>query len=537
MAKNTYNKRVSCKTVLFLFILVFTVSKNYGQKKLLEAIEKRDTATFDSILASGANVNKRKTSIYTRYGISRKRKLKGGKIVVDKSRRKGIPLIYIKRTELPLTEAAFNENYYFVSELLKNGAKPNKRKNLVLPPLAWASHRGQLEIVKLLLDYKADINGSERKGRTTPLIEAIEWKHWEIAKFLIGKGADINLTDQYGQTGLSHAAIHKNPELVKILVERGADVNHKSHGGTSILENSCSDDRLFAEEETSFEVVKYLVERGAKVDNDAIKKILSKGEFEIAKYLFSKGAPVSNGLVLSAANGRNYEMFRYLIDTMNLDIHYRDKTGYWGENVLHRVCTGYWESSARNINVPMLEYILGKKVSVNDTNARGESPILLVQNGSNDHDVRDGVALLIKKGARVNVSGGSMSFSPLMHAASDKHPETAKLLIQNSANVNARDYEGKTILHWASWTYRNEEIIKLLVLNGADVNAKDSRGDTPAMGCVIFGRNENIKAMIELGLDLNIKNNSGYTLLDLISDEEVKALLKSKGAKSGKEIK
>jgi ankyrin repeat protein len=540
MFKSTYNKRFLCKAILFLFVSILIIPKSYGQKKLLEAIEKRDTAAFDKILVLGVNVNKRKTKIQTRYSISRKRKLKNGKIIIDKSRRRGIPLVYIKRTDLPLTEAAFNENYYFVQELLRRGAKPDKKKNIVLPPLGWAAHRGNIEIVKLLLEHNADINGSEKKWRTSPLIEAIEWKHWEVAKFLIDKGADINKRNKEGKTALSWAVINKNVELTKILVDKGANVNNVDRWGYCVLEDACSDDHLFAIKETNDDIIRYLVEHGAKTNNRAINIVLRKGEAQIAKYLLSKGAPVSNQLGLSAANGKNFELFKYLVDTSHLDIHYYDTTVYWGGSVLHEVCEGYWgDSSVRKINIPMLKYILDKGVNVNDTNMRGQTPLLLLlEYGKRDDTARAAAELLINKGARVNVSGGSMKFSPLMHAAYDKLFETAKLLIQNGANVNAKDYEGKTILHWAAWKYENGEVLKLLVESGADINAKEPKwGETPAVGCAVFNRWENIKTLIDHGADPNIKTNNGLTLLDAVSDEELRKYLISKGAKSGSGIK
>ncbi|HLG38461.1 MAG TPA: ankyrin repeat domain-containing protein [Chitinophagaceae bacterium] len=539
MRKNTYYKKFLRKTTLLVLISPFFVLNGQGQKKLLEAIEKKDTVTFTNILSSGINVNKRRVTIETRYGISRKRKLRNGTVIKDKSRRRGIPLIYFRRSEFPLTQAAFYNNFFFVQQLLKHGAKPDKKRNHVLPPLAWAAHNGNLELVKLLLEYKADINGSEKSWRTTPLIEAIEWKHWEVATYLLNNGADINRKDRNGKTALSHAAIHKNFEFVKILVDRNADVNHRDKEGAFILEDACSDDHLFAETTTRFDVIRYLVEHGASTNNAAINKVLAKGEAEIAKYLLSKGAPVSNKLVIDASNGRNFSLFRYLIDTLKLDIHFYDSTSYWGGNVLHRVCSGYWgDSSIRRINIPMLEYILEKGMNVNDTNERGQTPLLLlIEYGKKDKDTKAASELLVSKGADVNVSGGDMNFSPLMHAATSKLLETAKFLIEHGANVNYKEREDRTILHWAAWTYDNIEMIKLLAGNGADLNAIEGReGETPALHCVVFSRWENIKALLGLGANPNIKDKRGHTLLDAVSDEELKELIIKKGGKSGQEI-
>jgi len=523
------------KKFLIIFILFFSFHKNEAQTPLLNAIEKNDTAAFDRILRSGYNVNRRKKTIQTRYSIPRKRKLNNGKIIDNKRMRKQTPIIHFFHSDRPLTDAAQNGNYYFVKRLLEEGAKPSKKGSIVLPPLAWAAHMGHFEIVKLLLENGADINGSEKKWRTTPLIEAIEWKRWDVAKYLIEK-ANIHLTDKEGKTALSHAAVQKNFEIVRLLVDKGADINHTDKEDMCILEEACGSYKLFAESKTNLEVIKFLVEHGAGTSNSAINMVLSKGEFEIAKYLLANGAPIKDKLLLSASNGKNFEMFRYLVDSLKLDI-ITSKGNDDKENVLHGVCQGFWgDSSIGKINIPMLEYMLKRGVNVNDTNSQGQTPIcLLFSNGKKDNYTKAAIELLIKYGANVNISGGDLNFSPLMSAASDNLFETAKLLIENGADVNYKDDENRTILHWAAWQHKNEKVIELLVKHGANINAIDNRGQTPAMSCITFNRWENIQKLVELNTDLTIKDKLGFTLLDHVYDEKTREMIIKNGGKSGKE--
>ena len=54
----------------------------------------------------------------------------------------------------------------------------------------------------------------------------------------------------------------------------------------------------------------------------------------------------------------------------------------------------------------------------------------------------------------------------------------AAVLLLHGANVNARDSEGKTPLHFAA-QQGTLQAVEWLLKNGADVNAKDNKGVTP----------------------------------------------------------
>ena len=56
--------------------------------------------------------------------------------------------------------------------------------------------------------------------------------------------------------------------------------------------------------------------------------------------------------------------------------------------------------------------------------------------------------------------------------------EAVKQHIAAGTDVNAKDQNGKTPLHYAAWK-GHKEIAELLIANGADVNAKDNNRQTP----------------------------------------------------------
>ena len=80
--------------------------------------------------------------------------------------------------------------------------------------------------------------------------------------------------------------------------------------------------------------------------------------------------------------------------------------------------------------------------------------------------------LLINNGADIHAKN-KKGQTPL-HSV--KHSEVAKVLIDKGADVNVKDNEGKTPLHVAN----DIVMIRILVDRGADINAEDNEGKTPA---------------------------------------------------------
>lgn len=70
-------------------------------------------------------------------------------------------------------------------------------KSYGTPLLGLAVPDGHFEVVKYLLESGCDVNSADRKGRT-PLMEAALWGRPKIANFLLEAGANKLLKDRYG---------------------------------------------------------------------------------------------------------------------------------------------------------------------------------------------------------------------------------------------------------------------------------------------------------------------------------------------------
>lgn len=51
----------------------------------------------------------------------------------------------------------------------------------------------------------------------TPLHDAAKFGHTEVAKVLVGRGADISLKNKHGETPLDVARAHVKPDIVELL--------------------------------------------------------------------------------------------------------------------------------------------------------------------------------------------------------------------------------------------------------------------------------------------------------------------------------
>jgi ankyrin repeat protein len=110
-----------------------------------------------------------------------------------------------------------------------------------LTPLLYAARDGCLPCAQLLLKAGADVNLAD-PDKVPPLEIALLNLHWDMAKLLIGQGADIHGWDEWGQTPL-YVAVDMNTvpasahgdqpsndqtqgiDVITLLLNRGANAN------------------------------------------------------------------------------------------------------------------------------------------------------------------------------------------------------------------------------------------------------------------------------------------------------------------------
>ncbi|MEI7597593.1 MAG: ankyrin repeat domain-containing protein [Bacteroidota bacterium] len=137
----------------------------------------------------------------------------------------------------------------------------NRNQEELHLPIFDAFSTGQVEIVKLLIEYGANLNYYDNLI-PTPIFTLIAEKNGfagksiELLKLIIEKGADVNMTSNSNlETPLIYAIKLKNIEAIRLLIDNNADVNKRRKDGASPL--------FISYQQKSLEITQLLIKAGA----------------------------------------------------------------------------------------------------------------------------------------------------------------------------------------------------------------------------------------------------------------------------------
>jgi ankyrin repeat protein len=120
---------------------------------------------------------------------------------------------------------------------------------------------------------------------------------------------------------------------------------------------------------------------------------------------------------------------------------------------------------------------------------------------------------------------GADGFQPLGLACFFNHPQTARLLVENGADVNVPSCNAQSItpLHSAA-AGRSLEITRLLLDHGASVDAPQKGGYTALHAAVQNEQLEMVELLLVYGADADHQNDSGASPRDLAKHSKNRAL-------------
>ncbi len=125
----------------------------------------------------------------------------------------------------PLSEACLNRSSSLVSQLLANGANPNTPIATGETPLMICARSGNLDGVTRLIKLDANVNAKEPNQNQTALMWAAAERHPDVVKALIQGRADLNARSKQGFSAIHFAARRGDIQTIQILLDAGVDIN------------------------------------------------------------------------------------------------------------------------------------------------------------------------------------------------------------------------------------------------------------------------------------------------------------------------
>lgn len=132
-----------------------------------------------------------------------------------------------------LHAAASSGNEDIINFLLDQSMDINAPTDNGWTPLFIAARDGRAEAAKLLVYRQADVNAQSDSGATALTMVLTqkfpsETERTDLLLYMLKRGANPNLEDNYGLTPLYYAAVTGRPKTVSLLLEYGADKEHPS---------------------------------------------------------------------------------------------------------------------------------------------------------------------------------------------------------------------------------------------------------------------------------------------------------------------
>ncbi len=444
-----------------------------------------------------------------------------------------------------LSLAASNGNGAAVEALLKGGANPNLAIEEGETPLMAAAHAGNTAAVKALLDKGADVNAKEKVRGQTVLMWAAAENHPEVIKLLAAKGADLNAATtvtRFGRRGSAPAEPPPPPTVAEARAAaaakaatppadgapRAVDLTGAANalGGTvkgvnyTVMGGMTA--LTFAAREGNIEAAKALLEAGVNPNqatagdkSNALVLAINNAHYDFAAFMLEHGADPN------VANQYGAAALYSVIDFRNVEMSWRATPSTHKEKTDAMTLIKLILDKGANVNARLTEK-LPYRPSGQDrawVYTAGATPFWRAA-VADDLEV---MKLLISKGADPKINSFE-NVSPLMVAA-------------------GLGWEGGQTQTWPSWL----EVVKYCVEElGLDVNAKDNYGYTALHGAGYRGDNEVVEYLVKKGANMEARSKKGqtpwnmadgvFTTADLpIHHGETVALLEKLGAKQNPE--
>ncbi|WKX75082.1 ankyrin repeat domain-containing protein [Zobellia laminariae] len=298
-------------------------------------------------------------------------------------------------------------------------------------------------------------------------------KDLKIVDYFIEKGLPLNSVDDHGNGAFHYAAQGGNIAILKELVERGVSTSKNESTGENAI--------FFASKgrDASAELFKYLEGLGInanvttkKGENPLHNLAKSSKDISIFEYFKAKGVDSNaideegNTSLLNAAGRNELKAVKYFAEKSD-DIDHADKKGQTALAI-----------ALQNNGADVVTYLISKGTDVNIKDNKGNNlASYLFGSRGKPRDFDTKVTAL--QNAGFDFKQLQADNSSVWHLAVSKNNlDLLKKVSAFGADINGKDKDGNTPLHYAAMKTENAEILKYLITNGADLKSTTEFGET-----------------------------------------------------------
>jgi uncharacterized protein len=363
-------------------------------------------------------------------------------------------------------------------------------------PAHHAAIRGSYRITEALIDYGADINVTNEAGQS-PLDIALSYTdsddHAETARLLIISysvmparqefyyayqavaNKDVNIRFEGGSTPLHRAAEFRHRAIMRMLIDNYAYLEARDEQEDTPLHIAIAHDYTG--------LVRILVDSGADVD--------------------ARDARNNSPLHLSIAPGRTTVTAEFLLDR-GAEVNSRN---IFGDTPL----SGAMQSG---VDPEFVQLLLKRGADPDNRNATGNTPIMaaLAQNN------RQAAQLLLDAGADIFIQNHNR-ITPLTRALI-KGINTVSWFYRAEMN-QITDGEGNSPLHTAVSIGAKLEVLEHIIAAGAELNGKNLQGETPLHLAVTGAYAQAAHLLTVSGTDPFMANNRGKSSVVLAFEKGI----------------
>jgi ankyrin repeat protein len=397
--------------------------------------------------------------------------------------------------------ASYRDDLESADLLIHAGAKVNAANDLGVTPLWPASENGSSAMVRRLLEAGANPNPALLSGET-PLMVAARSGYPDVVEQLLSKGANPNAHGTRGQTALMWAVSQKHPGVVKVLLAHHADIQLKSEVWTEVM----------AIPPHGYLGYNKAIPHGGET---ALMFAARVGDLESAKLLVAAGANVNDADAwgISAATLAAHSGFRDLVELF--------------------LARGADPNAAPNGFTALHEAVMRRDekmvAALLDHHADPNAPLKTwtpTRRSSEDF----------------HFEASLIGATPFWLAARYLEPNVMRMLVDHGADPRFVLHVKWVASQGTGQQERTETATALLAATGvlADNGNRDSGGASawvaPDRSQIEALTLETVKLAVELGVDVNAKDNDGRTALDGAKNlkyASVVDFLSAKGAKPG----